>query len=74
MCSCFHMRDTIYKYNTSLQIALLADLYDRKFEWITENVISEISIFSTLSEVRSSCLKLLIFLPSAYAFAALSEG
>lgn len=28
------MKDTIYRYNTQLRIALLADLHDREFSWI----------------------------------------
>lgn len=32
------MKDTIYKYNTPLRIALLADLHDRLFEWITKSL------------------------------------
>ena len=32
------MKDTIYKYNTPLRIALLADLHDREFGWITDSL------------------------------------
>ncbi|MBR1864464.1 MAG: metallophosphoesterase [Ruminococcus sp.] len=32
------MKDTIYKYNTPLHIALLADLHDREFGWITDSL------------------------------------
>ena len=32
------MRDTIYRYNTPLRIALLADLHDRDFGWITNSL------------------------------------
>ncbi len=32
------MRDTIYRYNTPLRIALLADLHDREFGWITDSL------------------------------------
>ena len=32
------MKDTIYKYNAPLNIALLADLHDRPFEWITRSL------------------------------------
>ena len=32
------MKDTIYKYNTPLHIALLADLHDREFGWIVESL------------------------------------
>ena len=32
------MKDTIYKYNTPLRIALLADLHDREFEWIIDSL------------------------------------
>lgn len=32
------MRDTIYRYNTPLRIALLADLHDREFGWITNSL------------------------------------
>ena len=32
------MRDTIYRYNTPLRIALLADLHDREFGWITASL------------------------------------
>ena len=32
------MRNTIYKYNTPLRIALLADLHDREFSWITDSL------------------------------------
>ncbi|MBQ9542759.1 metallophosphoesterase [Ruminococcus sp.] len=32
------MRDTIYRYNTPLRIALLADLHDRELGWITDSL------------------------------------
>ena len=32
------MKDTIYNYNTPLRIALLADLHDREFGWITDSL------------------------------------
>ena len=32
------MRDTFYRYNTPLRIALLADLHDRDFGWITDSL------------------------------------
>ena len=32
------MRNTIYRYNTPLRIALLADLHDREFGWITDSL------------------------------------
>ncbi|MBR1393197.1 MAG: hypothetical protein IJ561_05115, partial [Ruminococcus sp.] len=32
------MKDTIYNFNTPLRIALLADLHDRNFGWITDSL------------------------------------
>lgn len=32
------MKDTTYKFDTPLRIALLADLHDRPFEWITQSL------------------------------------
>ena len=32
------MKDTIYRYNTPLRIALLADLHDREFGWIGDSL------------------------------------
>ena len=32
------MRDTVYRYNTTLRIALLADLHDREFGSITDSL------------------------------------
>lgn len=32
------MKDTIYIYNSPLRIALLADLHDREFDWITDSL------------------------------------